>query len=92
DYFQNVVNFDVSRKLDLLAGGNIAAGVEYRSENFKIVSGEPASYTGAGAQGFPGYNPPFPVDVDRHNWSFYGDLEVSALEGLDLGAAVRHER
>ncbi|WP_457836203.1 hypothetical protein, partial [Staphylococcus aureus] len=63
DYFQNVVNFDVSRKLDLLAGGNIAAGVEYRSENFKIVSGEPASYTGAGAQGFPGYNPPFPVDV-----------------------------
>ena len=91
-YLQNVVNLDVRRKFDLLAGANIAFGAEHRAETFEIVRGEPGSYVGAGAQGFPGYNPPIPVDQSRHAWSVYGDAELSPIEGLDLGGAVRHER
>ena len=91
-YFQNVVNLDVSRKIDFAAGLNLAVGAEHRYESFKLRTGEPGSYTGAGAQGFPGYNPPIPVDESRDAWSFYGDVELSPIEGLNLGAAVRHER
>ncbi|MES2056825.1 MAG: TonB-dependent receptor [Pseudomonadota bacterium] len=91
-YFQNVANLDISRKIDLAAGLNLAAGVEHRHETFKLRPGEPGSYTGAGAQGFPGYNPPIPVDESRSAWSFYGDLELSPIRHMTLGAAVRHER
>lgn len=91
-YFQNVVNLDVRRPLDLLAGGNLAFGAEHRAETFEIVRGEPGSYLGAGAQGFPGYNPPIPVDESRHAWGIYGDVELSPVAGLDLGGALRHER
>lgn len=91
-YFQNVVNLDVRRRFDLLAGLNLAFGAEHRAETFEIVPGEPGSYIGAGAQGFPGYNPPVPVDESRHAWGVYGDVELSPVAGLDLGGAVRHER
>ncbi|MGK6353866.1 TonB-dependent receptor plug domain-containing protein [Sphingomonas sp. DT-207] len=91
-YFQNVVNLDLRRGFDLLAGADLALGVEHRAETFEIARGEPGSYTGAGAQGFPGYNPPIPVDESRHAWSFYGDVQLRPIAGLELGGAVRHER
>lgn len=91
-YFQNVANLDVSRKIDFASGLNLAAGVEHRYETFKLRRGGPGSYVGAGAQGFPGYNPPIPVDESRHALSVYADLELSPIQGLNLGAAVRHER
>ncbi|MGY4398504.1 iron complex outermembrane receptor protein [Sphingomonas sp. UYAg733] len=91
-YFQNVANLDISRKINFAAGLNLAAGAEHRYETFKLRRGEPGSYTGAGAQGFPGYNPPIPVDESRHAWSFYADLDLSPIKGMNLGAAVRHER
>lgn len=91
-YFQNVVNLDLRRGFDVLAGANLAVGAEHRAERFEIERGEPGSYIGAGAQGFPGYNPPIPVDESRHAWSVYGDVELSPVAGLDLGGAVRHER
>jgi len=91
-YGQNIVNLTLSRGFDrLLAGANLAGGLEYRSETFEIRSGETASFTGAGAQGFPGFNPPSPIDVDRNAFSAFVDAEVSPIEGLDLGLAVRTE-
>ncbi|SOB79446.1 iron complex outermembrane recepter protein [Sphingomonas guangdongensis] len=90
-YAQNVASLGISRPLKLLAGGNLAIGAEHRLEWFKIRQGEPGSYVGAGAQGFPGYNPPSPVDVDRNAWSVYADLELRPIEALTLGGAVRHE-
>lgn len=91
-YGQNLVNLTFNRRFDsLMAGANLAAGLEHRSESFKIVAGEPASFQGAGAQGFPGYNPPSPVDVDRTAISAFIDGELSPLQGLDLGLAARYE-
>ncbi len=91
-YGQNLVNLTFSRRFDsIMAGSNLAAGLEHRFESFKIVPGEPASFQGAGAQGFPGYNPPSPVDVDRTAFSAFVDGELSPLKGLDLGLAARYE-
>jgi iron complex outermembrane receptor protein len=91
-YLQNVAALSVTRPIDLLAGANIAFGAERRDENYRIRSGDPLSFQGAGAQGFPGFNPPIPVDANRHAWSFYLDGELSPVDPLKLGAAVRHER
>lgn len=90
-YGQNIVNLTVSRGFGALAGANLAAGLEYRTETFEIRSGEPLSFTGAGAQGFPGFNPPTPVDVDRNALSAFIDAEISPFEGLDIGVAGRTE-
>ncbi|MES2095619.1 MAG: TonB-dependent receptor [Pseudomonadota bacterium] len=90
-YAQNIANLTVDRIFDILAGANLALGIEHRYEWYKIRPGEPLSYNGAGAQGFPGYNPPAPIDVSRHAFSAYIDAEVSLARGLDLGGAVRYE-
>ena len=90
-YRQNLVNLTLHRAYDVLAGANLAAGVEHRFEGYQLVSGEPGSYTLAGAQGFPGFHPPSPVDVHRTAVSAFADAELSPIAGLDLGAAVRYE-
>jgi iron complex outermembrane receptor protein len=91
-YGQNLVNLTLNRRFEgVMAGANLAAGLEHRFESFKIVAGEPASFQGAGAQGFPGYNPPSPIDVDRTAISAFIDGELSPLQGLDLGLAARYE-
>ena len=90
-YFQNIANLTLGRGFDILKGAHLSLGVEHRSEHYAIRKGEPASYTGAGAQGFPGYNPPTPVDADRNAFSAYADAELTIVTGLNLGAAGRFE-
>lgn len=90
-YSQNLVNLTVDRGFELAAGAHLAAGAEYRRETYRLVRGDQASYTLAGAQGFPGFNPPTPVDVSRHAVSAFVDGELSLVEGLDLGLAGRYE-
>jgi iron complex outermembrane receptor protein len=100
EYDQFLVNLNVSRGFDvgLVRPLNVAGGLEYRREGFEIGAGEPASYTlgpdttKAGvAQGFPGFQPSNEVDVHRHNWSAYLDVEGQATEQLGFDAAVRYE-
>lgn len=90
-YSQNLVNLTADRPFDVAAGAHLAAGAEYRRETYRLVRGDPASYALAGAQGFPGFNPPTPVDVGRHAVSAFVDGELSLVKGLDLGLAGRHE-
>lgn len=90
-YFQNVANLTTGRAFNLLSGAHVSAGVEHRYEWYKIRSGEPLSYQGTGAQGFPGYNPPTPINVHRSAVSAFVDLEASPVKGLDLGVAARYE-
>jgi iron complex outermembrane recepter protein len=99
-YDQWLVNLNVSRPFEVgLAGPlNAAAGLEFRQESFKIEAGEPGSYslgpdaTKAGnSQGFPGFRPSNEVDVDRHNWSAYLDLEGKLTEQLGFDIAGRYE-
>jgi iron complex outermembrane recepter protein len=102
---QVVANLDLSRLVD--AGMhkplNVAFGVEFRRENYKILAGEPASYVDglvrdqfggrspAGAQVFPGFRPSNEVDANRHNFGAYVDLEGDVSSRVRLGLAGRVE-
>ncbi len=104
-YDQLVAGLDVSRKLDVLQGLNVAFGLEGRREGFQIQAGERASYdypvagtiTGAaanaapGAQGFGGFSPANEVDRHRRNGSVYVDLEAQVTDKLLVGLAGRGE-
>lgn len=90
-YGQNLINLSVGRDFDLAAGAHLAAGLEHRHEFYELLKGDESSYTLAGAQGFPGFNPPSPVDVSRDAVSAFLDGELNLTPDLDLGAAVRYE-
>lgn len=87
--FSNIVNnIDVFRKFDDFS---IGFGSEYRTENFVANAGEEASYTGGGAQSFPGLQPSNEVDKTRYNVGFYTDLEYDNDVFL-IGGAMRFEQ
>lgn len=90
-YWQNVLDLTLTRPLDILFGANLALGMESRYEAFEIENGEPASLVGAGAQGFPGFNPPTPIDASRSAWSAFVDAEMHLTSALTIGAAARYE-
>ena len=90
-------NFDVSYLFNNFA--NIAAGVEWREENFEIGLGQLESYQigplaaqgfSAASNGFPGFSPLAAGDWSRSNLAFYVDLELNG-ENWNAGAAVRFE-
>ncbi|MCI4591534.1 TonB-dependent receptor [Sphingobium sp. BYY-5] len=70
---------------------NIAGGLEYRRETYEIVSGDPASYYGAGAQSFFGYSPNDAGKYTRKNFSQYLDISLKPTENWLVDGAVRHE-
>jgi iron complex outermembrane receptor protein len=97
---QHVVNLDVQR--EVVPGLSLAAGAEYRRENFRIVAGEPQSYAGgpfaaapfnapAGAQVFPGFQPANEVDASRDSWAIYGEADAEISDELTLQMASRFE-
>ncbi len=90
-YSQNLVNLTLGRDFALAAGAHVSAGLEHRREAYELVAGDMASRTLAGAQGFPGFNPPVPVDVSRTAYSAFVDTEIALVDGLDLGLAARFE-
>ena len=100
EYAQWIVDLNLSRTFDvgLVEPLNVAGGLEYRDEGFKIGAGEPASYTvgpdptKAGvSQGFPGFRPANVVDVSRHNYAVYADVEGKLIEKLGFDIAARYE-
>jgi iron complex outermembrane receptor protein len=90
-YLQNLVNLTFTRDFELLAGAHLTLGAEHRYEQYKLIPGEPASYIGEGATGFPGFNPPTPVNPSRNALSAFADGSLSLAKGLDLGLAGRFE-
>ena len=91
-----VKGFDVGMYSDL----NVAYGIEWRREIFKVRSEDQDSYRigpyadqgfGVGSDGFQGFGPDQQGSWDRKNWGFYVDLEIDVTERLLLGAALRYE-
>ena len=91
------INFDVSYAVNDFA--NIAAGIEWRDENFEIGIGQLESYQigalaeqgfSAASNGFPGFGPIAAGDWSRSNYAIYGDLEMGD-ENWNIGAAIRFE-
>ena len=91
-YFQDVTDLNFTRSLPgVLSGANLASGLEYRYESYAIGSGEPASFQGAGASGFPGFNPRIPVNNSRSADAAYIDGELKPLAWLSVNAAGRYD-
>ena len=95
------VNFDVSSyaATDMV---NIAAGAEWRDEQYQTTAGDPTSWTvgpygrgqgfSAGSNGFFGYGPLAAGTWSRSNVAAYGDVEVNDVDGdWTLGGALRVE-
>ena len=81
---------------------NIAAGAEWRNEQYETRAGDPASWTvgpygreqgfSAGSNGFFGYGPMAAGTWRRRNVAVYGDIELTGAEDdWTLGSAVRIE-
>ncbi len=94
-YLQQIINLDLAKKI---GSHTIAGGLEYRRENYRIGSGDVASYTlgsfsdwAAGAQGFGGFMPENKVNVKRDNVAVYLDGKFGLLSWMNLDAAVRYE-
>ncbi|HEX5354180.1 MAG TPA: TonB-dependent receptor [Rhodanobacteraceae bacterium] len=92
-YRQNVFNADFSRDFDVgwHRPLNVAWGLAYRHEEFAIKQGDAASYSGAGSQVFPGYQPGDAGSHSRHNTSAYIDLSTDFSDKFSAEAAARHE-
>ncbi|AEV99738.1 ferric enterobactin receptor [Niastella koreensis] len=88
--FNHVVgNIDISKEVtDKL---NVAFGSEFRSENFQIFAGDTASYTGEGANSFPGVNEINAIKVNRFNIGGYFDLSYDITKALLVNGTVRQE-
>lgn len=99
-FLQNTTNLNFAKELRGIGQAfNLALGAEFRYEQYKIFSGEQASYmnydqTGAkasGAQGFPGYQPSDEVTANRNNIAAYIDAEMDVTSRFLVGGAVRFE-
>jgi iron complex outermembrane recepter protein len=101
-FSQYTTNLNVSRDFGSnmgLKSFNLAAGAEFRSDNYSIEEGEPASYLNydppsgkvGGAQVFPGFQPANAVDERRTVFGGYVDIETDITDKLLLNGAARYE-
>ncbi|MGM0633586.1 MAG: TonB-dependent receptor plug domain-containing protein [Pseudomonadota bacterium] len=100
---ENNLNIDFVKPIEmdgLYSPLNVAYGVEWRREIFKVRSEDEDSYRigpyadqggGVGSDGFQGFSPQQQGSWDRKNWAFYVDLEADVTDRLLLGAALRYE-
>jgi iron complex outermembrane receptor protein len=87
-----IAQFDATRAVELDNSElQVSFGMQYRKESFDIVRGEPLSYFGAGAQGFPGFAPEAENDISRNNVNAYIDLAWDVSDTLFLAGALRYE-
>jgi iron complex outermembrane recepter protein len=98
------VNLDISYPVkfgNFSSPLNIAAGLEYRVEQFEIKAGDANSFAidpdlaeqgfGIGSNGFPGFKPQDAGVFDRGNFGAYIDLEADITDNFLMGAAIRFE-
>ena len=100
-------NLDLSRPIYLdffFSPLNLAFGLEYRGEEFKVESGEENSWFiddrpgglaeqgfGIGSNGFTGFGPRLAGEFSRRSYAGYLDLEVDVLRTLTVAVAARYE-
>lgn len=90
---QWVTALDINRDFDwgLASPVTIAGGAEYREDTYAIRAGDFASYTGAGAAAFPGYNPLAAGFHKRNNKSVFANVILNPAEKWLVDVAGRYE-
>lgn len=91
-FLQDVINVDAQTYFPgFWEGLNVATGAEFRSEQYHIEPGEPASYIDGGAQSFPGFSSLNRVNESRESIAAYADLEANLTKEFLIGVAGRYE-
>ena len=101
------LNLDLSRPLYLdvfFSPLNVAFGLEYRKERFKVESGGENSWFiddrpgglaeqgfGIGSNGFTGFGPRLAGEFSRGSYAAYLDLEVDLYRNFSVALAARYE-
>ncbi|MFI2811713.1 MULTISPECIES: TonB-dependent siderophore receptor [Microbulbifer] len=96
------VNADFVQPVDIAAFAsplNVAFGMEWRRETYKIgagdeasiVSGPTAAQFGVGSDGFQGFPEEAAGSYDSDSVATYVDLETDITDQLTVGAALRYE-
>ena len=90
---QLTTSLDLSRDFDwgLAKPVTVAAGAEARRDTYAIGAGDQASYFGAGAAAFPGYNPLAAGEHQRHNKSAFGNVIFNPTDSWLIDVAGRYE-
>jgi iron complex outermembrane receptor protein len=89
--FSHVVgNYDVSKSL--FENFSLAFGSEIRKETYKIIAGDTASYSGEGANSFPGIRQENAGTNSRYNFGAYIDASWDISKDFLLNGAVRGEK
>ena len=89
--FTNIVgNYDINKSLtDNFA---VAFGSEIRQETYKIIAGDTASYSGQGANSFPGIRAENATTNSRYNFGAYLDASWDVTKDFLLNGTIRGER
>lgn len=84
---------DVNRNFDIGWSGplNVAWGLAYRRDTYKIGAGIPESYIDGGAQSYPGFTPTDAGVHSRKNDAVYVDLAGRPVQPLRIDLAGRYE-
>lgn len=89
--FTNIVgNYDINKAIT--KNFSIAFGSEVRQETFKIIAGDTASYSGQGANSFPGIRQENASTNSRYNFGAYGDVSWDVTKDFLLNGTIRGER
>ena len=89
--FSHIVgNYDISKSL--ADNFSLAFGTEVRSETYKIISGDTASYSGEGANSFPGIRAENASTNKRFNFGAYLDASWDITKDFLLNGAIRGEK
>jgi iron complex outermembrane recepter protein len=101
-FAQATTNLDFTRFFDgYMNGVNVAFGVEFRRETYKIFAGDEGSYIdadgigaggNAGSQGFPGFQPGDITNESRNSFAGYLDVETDVTDRFKVQTALRGER
>lgn len=88
--FSHIVgNFDISKSLT--DNFTVALGTEVRSETYQIIAGDTASYSGEGANSFPGIRAENARTNSRYNLGAYLDVTWDITDYFLVAGAVRTE-
>jgi iron complex outermembrane receptor protein len=85
-----VGNYDISKSLT--DNFSLAFGAEVRKETYKIMAGDTASYTGQGANSFPGIRAENASTNSRFNLGAYIDATLNITDAFLINGAVRGEK
>ena len=89
--FSHIVgNYDISKSL--ADNFSLAFGTEVRSETYKIIAGDTASYSGEGANSFPGIRAENAATNKRFNFGAYLDASWDITKDFLLNGAIRGEK